>query len=187
MEKSLRVRGRKCTIVLAAYGEFFRSGRASISDRLEIRAFRAEEFEELYAIDQACYPPPIAYSRPVLLIFLYGPGTKTFVAAWEGQIVGFVTVQKKTAQRGHIITLDVLESYRRRGIGHGLLETGEEWLASQGVLSVNLETAVGNLTGIEFWKANGYAIQRRIGHYYGGRADAFLMKKALVQVGPRKS
>ena len=120
-------------------------------------------------------------------MFLYGPGTKTFVAAWEQQIVGFVMVQKKAAQRGHIITLDVIESYRRRGIGRGLLETGERWLASQGVLSADLETAVDNLTGIEFWEANGYAIQRRIRHYYSGGADAFLMRKALVQVRPRKS
>lgn len=170
-----------------SYRDSFRSGDAIISDRFEIRVFRPEDFEGLYTIDQACYAPSIAYSRPVLRMFLYGSGTKTFVGAWGEQVVGFVTVEKKAAQRGHIITLDVSASYRRRGIGRGLLETGEAWLASQGVVSVDLETAVDNPTAIAFWKANGYAIQRRIGRYYSDGTDAFLMKKALVHVGPHQS
>ncbi len=163
------------------------SGDVSISQQLEIRAFLAEDFEELYAIDQACYPPSIAYSRAVLKSFLYASGTRTFVATRGARIVGFVTVEKTAAQRGHVITLDVLQAHRRRGIGGALLDTGERWLESQGVSTVDLETAVDNLTAIEFWQANGYATQWRIRHYYGGGVDAWLMRKVLARPGKQNS
>ncbi len=188
--QSRRHRGSKelkHSIGPGASGKSFRSGDAIISRQLEIRAFRTEDFEELYAIDQACYPPSMAYSRAVLKLFLYAPETTTLVATWAGQVAGFVTVEKKAAQQGHIITLDVREAYRRRGIGCALLEAGERWLVSQGVSTAGLETAVDNPTAIEFWKANGYAIQGRIRHYYGGAVDAWMMRKALAHLGPHNS
>jgi ribosomal-protein-alanine N-acetyltransferase len=160
---------------------------AMTADRLEIRAYRDEDFEELYAIDQSCYPPGIAYSRAVLAMFLYGQGTKTLVASWEGRPVGFVTVQKKRSRRGHIITLDVLESHRRRRIGHTLLQKGEEWLAARGILSVDLETAVNNPGAVEFWKRMGYSVRRRLAHYYTSGVDALLMNKTFMQTRPPRS
>ena len=99
--------------------------------------------------------------------------------AEEGkQIAGFILAEKNPPL-GHIITLDVAESFRRKGVGTMLLREMEQHFAFQGVQSVLLETSVENKSGIAFWERHGYRTEAVVKKYYLGKIDAYEMRKRL--------
>ncbi len=146
---------------------------------MQVRGFESRDFEAAYRLDQSCYPPGIAYSRFALAAFLAEPGARAWVAEEDGRLVGFVIVRRLRGRRGHVITLDVREEHRRRGVGRALLETAERWLAEQGVRQVRLETAVEN-PAVAFWQRMGYETSGVLSRYYLGRQDAYRMEKQLA-------
>ena len=146
---------------------------------VQVREFQAEDFDAAYRLDQACYPPGIAYSRYALREFLGAPGARAWVAEEESQLVAFIIVRKVGAGRGHIITLDVREDRRRRGIGTELLRAAEAWLAAQGVKRIRLETATDNAAAVTFWQRAGYATVAHLPRYYLAQQDAYRMEKDL--------
>ena len=143
-----------------------------------LRSYRPEDFETLYAIDQTCYPRGIAYSKRSLRWFLTLPGADSIVAE-AGRIVGFILCEAED-QYGHIITIDVLEAFRRSGIGSALLREAERRLAERGVRTVELETAHDNDAAIAFWQKHGYRTRGVYKRYYLGRVDALAMAKLLA-------
>jgi [ribosomal protein S18]-alanine N-acetyltransferase len=143
-----------------------------------IRPYNTRDFATLFRIDQACYPPGIAYSKNTLRWFLNLPGAKCLVAEVDGRIAGFILAEQH-APLAHIITIDVAESARRAGIGSALLRAIEADLALQAVRTMVLETATNNEPAIAFWQNHGYRIQSVLKRYYLGRLDAYEMKKAL--------
>jgi ribosomal protein S18 acetylase RimI-like enzyme len=141
------------------------------------------DLEILYQIDQACYPPGIAYSRRTLRAFLTMPGAHCLVAEVAAGIAGFIVTVAEN-DWAHIITLDVLEPHRRRGIGSALLKEAEQQLAARGVRRVTLETAHDNAPAIAFWQKHGYRTRAVRKRYYLGRIDAWSMEKPLPQPEP---
>jgi ribosomal protein S18 acetylase RimI-like enzyme len=157
---------------------------------VQFRPYDPSDFEALYAIDHACYPRGIAYSRSVLRWFLKQPGADCLVAesdlAQVNGIVGFI-IAESNGDRGHIITLDVARSRRRTGVGSALLSAAEQRLAARGVRSVFLETATSNEAAIAFWWHHGYRSFGVLPRYYLGRVDAYAMRKILTPAANSES
>jgi len=150
----------------------------SAARALLLRTFRPEDFDTLYEIDQVCYPREIAYSRRELRWYLRLPGAKGIVAEREGQIAGFL-LSANWGQVGHIITIDVLEQFRRAGAGSALVRESEARLARQGVTKIEIETAVNNSAAIAFWNKHGYISRGVLKNYYPGGLSAYAMIKPL--------
>ena len=149
------------------------------SKTIRLREYRPEDFEALYAIDQACYKPAIAYSRRELRNYLRFPGADCIVAEAAGQPAGFILTARQD-RWGYIVTIDVLKAYRRHGLGTLLLQEAERKLASAGVNEISLETAINNASAIAFWKKHGYRTRGTIRGYYPGGVDAFSMVKKIA-------
>jgi len=115
----------------------------------------------------------------MLRYFLAQPGAECLVAIDGSKIVGFI-VSEENPPLAHVITLDVTESQRRRGVGTELLRESESNLAFRGVRTVLLETATTNEAGIAFWERHGYRKEAVLKNYYSGRVDAFEMRKRLI-------
>ena len=143
-----------------------------------IRPYAPKDFEELYTIDQACYPPGIAYSKRTLRLFLRLPGAECLVAESGGAIAGFILAEHE-GERAHLITIDVLAAERRRGVGTALLRAIEQAVAAHGVRQVTLETATDNHAAIAFWQKHGYRTVGVLRNYYLDRLDAYSMYKPL--------
>ncbi len=144
----------------------------------KLRPYQASDFETLYRIDQVCYPPGIAYDRIDMAYYLGAPGALCLVAEVGGTAAGFIiTHRRKTV--GHIITVDVLENYRRRHIGTELLVAAEEDASSHGVNRMDLETATTNKAAIALWNKHGYREVGRLKDFYGQGLDAFEMRKPM--------
>ena len=143
-----------------------------------LRSYDPHDFAALYKLDQSCFPAGISYSRTTLRYFLTIPSADCTVAEENSRIVGFI-LSEENPPLAHIITLDVDTKHRRQGIGTMLLETQETNLASRGVRSILLETAIDNQAAVAFWKTHGYRIEATLKRYYLGRIDAYEMRKIL--------
>lgn len=148
-----------------------------------LRAVSPDDFPSLYALDQACFDPGIAWSKAELLYFLRYPGNIGVLAEDEsGRLAGFAIAGKQRRQGavfGRLITIDVDSPVRRRGVGHLLLDEIERQLRAAGATAVMLEVAVDNATAQRFYERHGFIRTGRIPGYYIGRIDALVMEKQL--------
>jgi ribosomal-protein-alanine N-acetyltransferase len=156
-----------------------------------IRQFRKEDFEQLWGIDQECFPPGISYTRIELAFYMRRPHAFPLVAESEGPatepgpyaaakpVLGFVVGEGSARGAGHIITIDVLAEARRQSVGSALLQAAEQHLRGIGSRHVFLETAVNNAPAIAFYKRHGYELIKTIPRYYKNNLDALLLGKKL--------
>ena len=144
-----------------------------------IRDFKPEDFETLWRIDQECFPAGIAYSRQELGIYMRRREAFTLVAAHrvDRGIAGFIVACG--GRIGHIITIDVLATARRSGLGSRLLEAAEDRLHGAGARIVGLETAVDNTAALSFYKRHGYHVTSTSPRYYANGVDALVLEKDL--------
>jgi [ribosomal protein S18]-alanine N-acetyltransferase len=163
------------------------ASRYNIGVHFAIRDFRLDDFEILWQMDQECFSPGISYSRPELKFYIRRRGSFTLVAEQvaekaaaklaEEKIAGFIVTQ--TGRTGHIITIDVIATARRAGVGSKLLQAAEDRLRAAGSKAVGLETAVDNLSALAFYKRHGYSVIETVPRYYSNGVDALRMKKDL--------
>lgn len=161
--------------------------------RFTVRDHRPEDFDTLWKIDQACFPPGISYSRYELKLYIGRQGAFTLVAEATGEssaggkgpahgedrILGFLVAEPSRRGIGHIITIDVCAEARRQRVGSVLLDTAESRLRSACQL-IRLETAVDNVAALAFYKRHGFSVIKTIPRYYSSGVDALLLEKDLL-------
>lgn len=95
-------------------------------------------------------------------------------------VAGFIVAEAGSRARGHIITIDVVAAFRRFGVGSLLLRAAEDRLIVAGCRTVELETAVDNLSALMFYKRHAYSVTRTFPRYYSNGVDALVLEKVLV-------
>ena len=169
-----------------------------------IRDFQPSDFETLWRIDQDCFPRGISYSRAELKVYMRRRGSFTLVAAdaapsapaaavresgegekhsppiISGAVAGFLVAEVDRGS-GHVITIDVTAAARRSGVGSLLLRAAEDRLRAAGCRSVELETAVDNVSALSFYKRHGYSVIKTFPRYYSNGVDALVLQKELAQ------
>jgi ribosomal protein S18 acetylase RimI-like enzyme len=150
-----------------------------------LRLYQPSDFETLLAMDQACFPKPIAYRRRELKRYLQLESSHCIVAEYgtpvlRKRVAGFILTERN-GELAHIITLDVLEAYRRLSVGSSLLEAAEKEAASHDAACMYLETATTNKAAIALWKKHGYRETGTIENYYGRGQHAFEMLKPFAR------
>jgi len=163
-----------------------------------IREYDPADFDTLWRIDQACFPAGISYSRAELKLYTRRRGAFTLVAvpaaakldpelgtgagksaSADPDIAGFIVAEAGRRESGHIITIDVVSSARRSGVGSLLLRAAEDRLRQADCRSVELETAVDNVSALSFYKRHAYNVVRTFPRYYSNGVDALVLMKDL--------
>jgi ribosomal-protein-alanine N-acetyltransferase len=165
-----------------------------------IRDFQPADFDTLWRIDQACFPPGISYSRTELKAYMRRRGSFTLVAAANPDsgsslgkdkkpsppidstntaVAGFIVAEAANRGSGHIITIDVVPQARHLGVGSLLLRAAEDRLRAARCRAVELETAVDNVSALSFYKRHGYSVIRTYPRYYSNGVDALILTKEL--------
>jgi ribosomal-protein-alanine N-acetyltransferase len=153
-----------------------------------VRVFRSEDLERVMQINATCLPEN--YSS-YFYRDLYQRYPETFlVAEVEGRVEGYIMcriergwskIGKLTPARlCHVVSIAVMEAYRRRGIGRLLLVQAmhkgrDVYSASEGYLEVRIsnDAAIGLYDVLGFKK-----VKRNYGYYMDGE-DAWVMAATI--------
>ena len=131
---------------------------------------------------------PENYTRYFFIEHLNKWPNAFYVAEVDGEVVGYVMSRVELGwgimklglvKKGHIVSLAVLEKYRRRGIGTALMRAALDGLKSYGVKEVYLEVRVSNIPAIKLYEKLGFVKKKVIPSYYLDGEDAYLMVKPL--------
>ena len=158
------------------------------SHSVRFRNYEPRDFPHLCELDRMCFSEQIAYSPEEIAAALFDPRSFAIVAVDAAEdpaapgrpVIGFILASRDRASRGHIITIDIEASHRRKGIGGELIGRCEQRLAALGAGRVVLEVAQDNTAAIAFYTARGYIRQRSLPHYYPDGTDAYSMSKELM-------
>lgn len=149
--------------------------------KTHVRAAVVSDFPTLLQIDQASFPPGIAYDSNELSYFMQRDGAQTLVAEIDKRIAGFILMEiLKRKKAATMITLDVREEYRRRGCASALLAASEDILRKRSIQRYELQVDVANSPAIGFYNKHGFTPICTLKNYYSNGNDAYLMVKRLI-------
>ena len=144
-----------------------------------VREFARDDFRAICGIDQLCFSEAIAYTPQEMSLGLAQRGAFAYVAESGGNLVAFVLACQKKRHVGHIVTIDILPEFRRKGLGRTFMELAERRFREKGAARVVLEVNIQNESAFRFYEEMGYTTTRLLASYYPDGSDAWLMEKAL--------
>ena len=151
------------------------------------RRYKPEDFAALYAIEEACFQPPLRFGRRYMRQLVLSPYTATWIAEQDGRMAGFAIVdwaQDSDATVAYIQTIEVAAAERRQGVGEELLRCLENSARAAGAHAIWLHVDAENSAAIRLYERQGYAAQGREEHYYTRRRAALIYSKLLAQSDP---
>jgi ribosomal-protein-alanine N-acetyltransferase len=155
-----------------------------MSAEAQLRGYLKGDLDAIYRLDQLCFSNEFRFGRETMRAFAEADDAVTSIAETAGgEIAGFVIVQverRGDIARGYVVTLDVAEKCRRRGLARTLLLEAERRAAAAGALWMELHVFTGNEGAIRFYERSGYARTELKCRFYGGAGlDAFVYRKEL--------
>ncbi|MCY0851034.1 ribosomal protein S18-alanine N-acetyltransferase [Sulfuracidifex metallicus] len=154
-----------------------------------IRTVRADDIDAIIKINRLTLPENYPYYFFVEHVRDWGEAF--FVATVDGEVVGYIMPRIETGfsnlksfiplvKKGHVVSIAVLEGYRRRGIAKQLLTSSMEKMKQvYGAEEVYLEVRVSNYPAISLYEKLGYKKVKLLKHYYADGEDAYLMAAPL--------
>lgn len=128
----------------------------------------------LAAIHCTAFPPKEAWSADVIALQLGLPGAFGLIDPTGGMVLARVT-----ADEAEILTIAVMPTARRRGLGRALLRAVMDQAAKRGAIEMFLEVAIANGAARALYAAQGFTqVGRRRGYYPGG-GDALILRADL--------
>jgi ribosomal-protein-alanine acetyltransferase len=134
--------------------------------------------DRLHEIETECFKDE-AFTREQIARLLKDYDSIGFVACVGNKIVGFVISMiyiDRNDLQGHILTIDVLPDYRRKGIGQMLIQETERILKQKGAKASRLEVKEDNYAAINLYKKLGYEKVGKLKNYYGNSHGIYLNK-----------
>jgi len=140
-----------------------------------------ECLERLYEIEKECFLEE-AFTKKQISLLLTDYNSISLIAKENGEIVGFIVgmiYPDGKVVNGHILTIDVSPSHRRKGIGQMLLKEMENIFVQKGVQDCLLEVREDNVPAISLYHKLGYEDIGKLENYYG-KANGIYLKKTLA-------
>jgi [ribosomal protein S18]-alanine N-acetyltransferase len=156
-------------------------------NEISLRNYRALDIEAMFRLDVACFAPEFRFDRESMRVFAEERDAIALVAEkMDGELAGFVIIHVErvaAGRRGYVVTLDVAETWRRRGLARLLMREAEMRAVATGARWMELHVFTGNEAAIRFYERLGYeriAMRRR---FYGAEGlDAFVYRKEIAGV-----
>jgi ribosomal-protein-alanine N-acetyltransferase len=137
--------------------------------------------DDFYAIEQQCFQEE-AFSKQQIGYLVLDYNTVSLAARVDGGLAGFIIARIDLIRNhpfGHIMTIDVSPSFRRKGVGQRLMAETEAIFKQKGVMEVRLEVREGNVAAIALYEKLGYKRISRLANYYG-EVHGFSFRKVLT-------
>jgi len=147
-----------------------------------IREFKRPDVKRILEIEMESFKDPYPAS---ILIDIYNLGAGFLVAQQDNIVVGYIIFWIRYEDEGHIISLAVDKSYRRKGIGVELVNYAIDIFKKCNIREIKLEVRIGNHGAREFYTKLGFNEKEVFKKYYEDGEDAVIMKKPM-QKNPSK-
>jgi len=126
-------------------------------------------------VEERTFKPWERYPRGFIELLCDRCSDTSFVALVNDRVVGYVIACVERGCEGHIISLAVLDKFRRMGIGRLLLCTSLKALMKGCVNRVFLEVRVENYAAISLYRSVGFRTVAYLPQYYSDGGDAYKM------------
>ena len=136
-----------------------------------IRSFELSDLNQILHIE-ACAFPKTSYTSQMFLRY-HHTFPNTFLVIEEGPVLGYIIFTPD----GHVISLAVDPSHRRKGIGTQLINACECQFRISRLL---VEVREGNIGAQKFYEKLGFQLKSKIRLYYGTE-DAYVMEKKIYR------
>lgn len=155
-----------------------------------IRNVRLDDIDQIVRINRLTLPENYPY-------YFFVEHAKEYTNAFyvaeipEGRVVGYIMprielgfsnfkVLPALVKKGHVVSIAVLEDYRRKGIGRELLRTSMSSMKEiYNAEEVYLEVRVSNYPAISLYEKLGFKPVKQLRGYYADGEDAYLMAAPL--------
>ena len=155
-----------------------------MTGEIVVRDYRASDLEAMFRLDRDCFEVEFRFDRESMRAFAEERDAIVLIAETVDELVGFVIVQVERLagrRRGYVVTLDVAEDWRRKGLAGRLMREAETRAFAAGARWMELHVFTGNAAAIRFYERLGYeriAMRRR---FYGAEGlDAFVYRKEIA-------
>jgi ribosomal-protein-alanine acetyltransferase len=145
---------------------------------IEISNVTMRLLDKLWAIENQCFEQE-AFTKQQLAYLIADYNTIGLTALVNGEIAGFALARvniRRNVTFGHILTIDVAPTYRRKGIAQKLLQEIENTLRDRGVNECRLEVRENNKAALNLYRKLGYTKIGRLEKYYGTTHGLYLKK-----------
>ena len=149
---------------------------------MRYRRYASEDFETLYAVEEACFAPPFRFGRGAMRRIVTEANTATWIAEDEDGMAGFAVVEWFASRAGvsaYIQTIETLPEKRGRGVGAELLARIEQSAREAGATAIGLHVDAENAGAIRLYERCGYTCQGRSERYYPQGRAALVYSKRL--------
>ncbi len=153
-------------------------------EAMKFRGYRAEDFEAMFRLDEACFAPEFRFSRTMMRGVAEAGKARVVIAEQDG-LAGFCVAHVELVEGGcvgYVVTLDVAAEWRRKGLALELMQRVEDEAREAGCGAIALHVFVGNVGAIRFYERCGFVQSRRAQGFYGEAGDAWVYRKALGDV-----
>lgn len=145
---------------------------------LTIETATIKLLDSLYEIERQSFGGE-AFTKQQIAYLLTDYNAIGLAARAGGEIAGFAIVRidvGRSVPIGHILTLDVLPSQRRKGVAQKLLMETETLLKEKGVKECRLEVREDNIAAINLYLKLSYKKVGKLKKYYGKAHGLYLRK-----------
>ncbi len=149
---------------------------------IAIQRASTTDLETLSRIEQECFTVE-AFSKRQIASLLITPASVNLLAKANEEVAGFVIGllhDYGEVKLGHIVTIDVVPRYRRRGVGIKLLREVEKEFQKVGVGVCYLEVRVDNTAAKKLYKKLGYRGVEVLEDYYYRGGHGIRLEKTLL-------
>jgi ribosomal-protein-alanine N-acetyltransferase len=144
-------------------------------EQIVIRPVSSKELAIVHQIEKISFQDPYPFTF-ITTLYFWNP--KTFLVAVKNtEIVGYLIAVTQT-DIGLLISIAVIPSEKRKGIGKRLMTAICHILQKSGIHSIRLEVRRSNTVAQKFYEALGFEYTHTIRLYYGTE-DAYVYFKFL--------
>ena len=148
--------------------------------QIKVETATIKLLDKLLAIEKQSFGKE-AFTRQHIVYLMTDYNAIALAARVNDEIEGFVIARidmEKNLPVGHILTLDVSPSHRRKGVAQKLLSETEALLKQKGVNECRLEVREDNVAAINLYQKLGYKKIGKLEKYYND-AHGLYLKKTL--------
>jgi len=145
---------------------------------LKIDTATIKQLDELYKIEEDCFDQE-AFTKQQIAYLLSDFNTIALIAKSTNDIAGFVIAQievEENTEYGHIVTINVAPSFRRKGVATKLLQEIVSFLKQRSITQIRLEVREDNNPALKLYNKLDYKIQGKLDRYYGKKHGIYLKK-----------